>query len=344
MAQPYPRRLGQAAMILYEAGDSPEVEGRELEVAGRRIAVRARPFAGDLASLSERFDPVERRFARSRSQGGVRAGPSDPEAWRAALARHPEGPALVGPCDPAEEIWGAFRAAAEGARLNGRAVYLLDPLPEGLPCAPGRVFVALFCWTPDLPVPAERIAATVAEGIASGLLLPLIPGWTAERDTLLRLVAGARSAGSAFVAPLLPAEEGGARRAIVETRGRLEPDSVEEFFGRVHHGDWRAELRDARRLLAEACAEAGLADVPPRPIGLSEPDGNAAAAGRLEERAHALAEDEHRASRLHAAARWIDESGRDLSRIAREGNFRKVFPFDAELAREAEEALTGRDS
>ena len=51
------------------------------------------------------------------------------------------------------------------------------------------------------------------------------------------------------------------------------------------------------------------------------------------------AEDEHRASRLHAAARWIDVCERDLAPILREGNFARAFPFGPELAREAEEAL-----
>ncbi|HYR46610.1 MAG TPA: hypothetical protein VER78_06355, partial [Thermoanaerobaculia bacterium] len=59
-----------------------------------------------------------------------------------------------------------------------------------------------------------------------------------------------------------------------------------------------------------------------------------------EERADALfGRDEHRASLLHAAARWIDESGRDLAPIVAEGNFRKIFPFVEEVAREAEAAF-----
>ena len=75
------------------------------------------------------------------------------------------------------------------------------------------------------------------------------------------------------------------------------------------------------------------------PVGLRESAKNAAAAARLEERAQAAHRDEHRAALLHAAARWIDESGRDLAAIAREGNFGKVFPFGEDIAREAEDAL-----
>ena len=43
--------------------------------------------------------------------------------------------------------------------------------------------------------------------------------------------------------------------------------------------------------------------------------------------------DEHRVSLLYAAARWIDESGRDLDPVVREGNFRKVFPSAPALSR-----------
>ena len=91
----------------------------------------------------------------------------------------------------------------------------------------------------------------------------------------------------------------------------------------------------------EACAARGLALLPPRPVGLGEPAGNAAASSRLEERADSAALDEHRAARLRAAVRWIDESGRDLAAVAREGNFRRVFPFDGDVAAEAESALEG---
>jgi len=37
--------------------------------------------------------------------------------------------------------------------------------------------------------------------------------------------------------------------------------------------------------------------------------------------------------------RWIDDSRRDLAAVAREGNFRKVFPFGPDIAGEAEAAL-----
>jgi len=44
---------------------------------------------------------------------------------------------------------------------------------------------------------------------------------------------------------------------------------------------------------------------------------------------------------LRAAVRWIDERGRDLKPIVAEGNFRKIFPFGAEIAGDVERALGG---
>lgn len=328
-------------MIVFEESRLPVLRAGEFEVAGRRAAVRALPYVGDVGEPRFGFDPVERRFVARKPEGTIHVGPHEAEAWRVALARSPAGPALVGPGNAVEEIRGAYRAAAEGALLAGRAVYLLDPEPAGLPAEPGHVFVALFCWLPGQPAGVAAISGAISRGIPAGWLLPLIPGWTVEPNRLEEAVRRAIATGARFLAPILPDSGGQARRSIVEARGEAEPESAEQFFERVHHGDWEAEVGDGLRRLYDACARAGLSSVPPRPVGLSEPVGNAAAAGRLEEKARAMTHDEHRASLLHAAARWIDESGRDLARIAREGNFRKVFPFGPDLAREAEEAFTG---
>ena len=125
----------------------------------------------------------------------------------------------------------------------------------------------------------------------------------------------------------------------MEAASAASPEAAEGLFERIHHGESSDELRQADERLREACERSGLASVVPRPVGTREPAGNAAASGRLEERAREAHADEHRAALLHAGARWIDESGRDLAAIAREGNFRKVFPFGDDIAREAEDAL-----
>lgn len=326
-------------MILFERSPTPAVRSGEFEVASRRIAARAFPYAGEVGASRFRFDPVERRFLSRATEGTVLAGPHDAGAWRTALLRGPSGPVLVGPCSAGEEIHGAYLAAAEGARSSGRAVYLLDPEPFALPEKPGAVFTALFVRFPGLESSNEALAAALARGIPSGWIFPFVPGWTAEPDAVEDLVASAAAAGASFLAPLLLADDGQSRRLAVEAASGADPERAGGFFERVHHGDSREEWRQARDRLREACVRERLDFLPPRPVGLHEPAANAAAAARLEEKAQASSENEHRAALLHATARWIDEWGRDLAPIAREGNLPKVFPFGLDLAREAEEAL-----
>ena len=79
--------------------------------------------------------------------------------------------------------------------------------------------------------------------------------------------------------------------------------------------------------------------MPPRPVGRAERAGNAAAAARLEELAERVESDEPRAALLYAAIRWIDACGRDLAAVAREGNFRKIFPFAQDTGDVVEGAL-----
>jgi len=325
-------------VIVYE-GAGPNVRGGPFDLAGRRVAARAFPYGSAAGSARGRFDPIERRFLLAAAEPSVAVGPHDPETWRDALSRNLPGAVAVGAGDPAEAIHGAFRAAAEGAARGGRGVFLLDPPCIGLPEEPSEAFVALFVMLPVHPTP-EALSSSLARGFRAGVVVPLIPGWTCGASALADVLVRAETSGARFVAGVPGEEDGSARRAAVAVRELLEPDPPEDFFDRVHHGNWGAETEDARARLREACAERGLPFGVPRPVGLLEPAANAAAARRLEDRAEALfARDEHRASLLHAAARWIDESGRDLAPIVAEGNFRKIFPFVEEVAREAEAAF-----
>ena len=329
----------ESLLILFERSAAPAVRSGEFEVASRRIAARAFPYAGEVGVSRFRFDPAERRFLQRSPDGTVLAGPDEADPWRTALLRGPSGPVLVGPCSAGEEVQGAYLAAAEGARSSGRAVYLLDPEPSGLPEEPGAVFTALFVRFPGLQASREAFAAALSRGIPSGWIFPFVPGWTARPDVLEELVASAAAAGSRFLSPLPLADDGHSRRLAVEAASAAAPEGTDGLFERVHHGASARELREARDLLRAACAREGLGLFPPRPVGLHEPASNAAAAARLEEKAQESSDNEHRAALLHAAARWIDEWGRDLAPVAREGNLPKVFPFGADLAREAEEAF-----
>lgn len=327
-------------MILFERSAAPSVRSGEFEVASRRIAARAFPYVGEVGTPPFRFDPAERRFVSRSDDGIVLAGPDEGQAWRTPLLRGPSGPVLVGPCSVGDEVQGSYLAAAEGARSSGRAVYLLDPEPAGLPEDPAGVFTALFVRFPGLAASNEALEAALARGIPSGWIFPFVPGWTSCRDALEDLAARAVAAGARFLAPVPLADDGLSRRLAVEAASAAAPEGAEGFFERIHHGASPQQLREARDLLRAACAREGLDLLPPRPAGLHEPRTNALAAARLEEKAHASSENEHRAALLHAAARWIDEWGRDLAPVVREGNLPKVFPFGAELAREAEEALS----
>jgi hypothetical protein len=311
----------------------------ESEVAGRRIAARAAPFEGEAGPPRFRFDAFARSAVLRPEEGAISVGPSDSETWRLALRRPPAGPVLVGPSLPAEPVREAARAAARGALDAGRAVYLLDPDPADLPEAPDEAFVGIHCGIPDAELLA-RLRGGSARGVA-GLLLPIVPGWTGEPAFVESAVAAAAEAGARFVAGFALSGDGESRRRAVAARAVAEPGSEEKFFDRAHHGDWVGESRAALARLDEAVRRRGLEPLPPRPRGAAEHRANAEASGRLEELAEREASDEHRATLLRAAVRWLDELGRDLGPVVAEGNFRKVFPFGAEIAPEVERALSG---
>jgi hypothetical protein len=327
-------------VIVFETSAHPQARAGEEDVGGRRIAGRLLPYGVEAEGSAPLFDPLARRFARQRPETSVTVGPADAEAWRAAAARLPAGPILVGPCSIAEEVRGAYRAAAEGALLAGRAVFLLDPRPAGIPDAPtGARVVALCSFARAGRDPFPALAAARAAGLACGVLFPLIPGWTAEPSTVDSLLAAAAAAGASAATPLLPEADGESRRTIVEARTAASPDASDDFFDAIHHQEWLPRMVERLPEVWRLCAAHGLSVLPPRPIGPGEPFGNAAASARLEERAELDPLPEHRAALLRAAVRWIDESGRDLAAVAREGNFRRVFPFDGDVAAEAEAAL-----
>jgi hypothetical protein len=325
-------------MIVFLPAPAPVARPGEAEIGGRRIAGRLLPYGGEAGADPLRFDPVARRFVRRRPDATVAVGPASPEAWRKAAARLPPGPVLVGPGAVAETVRGAYRAAAEGALSAGRAVFLLDPEPDGIPDC-GADVVVLCSFAPGRASSFPRLAAAGSRGPARGVLFPLVPGWTAESDALEALLSEASAGGARFATALIPETDGESRRAIVEAKAAIEPDAAGGFFESIHHGEWAPRMLERLAELRERCAAHGLAVLPPRPVGRREPAANAAASARLEELADRPALPEHRAALLRAAVRWIDESGRDLAAVAREGNFRRVFPFDVEVAAEVEAAM-----
>ena len=330
-------------MIVYEAAPAPVARAGEAIVAGRRVAGRLFPYGADAGAAALRFDPVDHRFVFRKTDAAVAAGPCDPAAWAEALSRIPSGPVLIGPCAPAEAVRGSCRAAAEAGLEAGRPVYLLDPESAAVPPkAPGSA-VALCSWRPgraEASFPGLALARSA--GLACAAVFPLLPGWTAEPEFLEALMVAAKEGGAASVTALVPAADGEGRRGIVEARLGVEPSGGDGFFELVHHGDWFSRMADRLAEARAAAARHGLASLPPRPGGRQGLAGNASAAARLEELAERLESDEHRAALLYGAVRWIDDSRRDLAAVAREGNFRKVFPFGADIAAEAEAALRSK--
>lgn len=324
-------------MIVFESAGAPVVRAGEALVAGRRLAGRLLPYGPD--GERRRFDPVERRFVVPRPDPVVAAGPADPEPWREAVARLPSGPVLVGPSSAAEAVRGAYRAAADAALRSGRAVYLLDPEANGLPPDAGAA-VVLASWRPGRAAAAfPALESARAAGLRAAAVFPLIPGWTGEPEALEALADAARDGGATALTALVPALDGEARREIVEARSAAEPDPAERFFDLVHHGALEERLAPLAEAARAAGERRGLAPLPPRPVGRGEHPANAAASARLEERADRPGVAEHRAAQLLAAVRWIDDSPYDLAAVAREGNFRKVFPFGEEAAAAAEAAF-----
>ncbi len=327
-------------MIVFEAAGAPLVRSGEALVAGRRLAGRLMPYGPDAGAAASRFDPVERRFVSGRREGVVQAGPWRPEAWAAAISRLPAGPVLIGPGSDAEGVRGAYRAASEAAIEAGRAAYLLDPIAEGLPSGAEGSAVVLSMWRPGPPsgaFPALRAAREA--GLSAAALYPFLPGWTGEPEAVEALADAAKRDGAASLSAIAPALDGEGRRAIVEARFAEDPAAGDALFSVVHHGAWSERIGDRIAAARLAVERAGLQHLPPRPTGRGERAANAAAASRLEELAERLEADEHRAALLYGAVRWIDEAGRDLAAVSREGNFRRVFPFGDEAAGVAETAL-----
>jgi hypothetical protein len=219
------------------------------------------------------------------------------------------------------------------------AAYVLDPGPGSIAPDSGAAAVVLCCWRPGDEDAFPGLAAAREAGVRAAALVPLLPGWTADRGRLESLAARAREGGAEAMVPILPALDGDARRSLVEARASLEPAVDDRFFETVHHGDWAERLHAMRETAKAAARLHGLATTLSRPVGRFERPGNAAAAASLEEEAERRESDEHVSALLHAAVRWIDDAGRDLAAVAREGNFRKVFPFSGVVADIAEAAL-----
>ncbi|MEO8432206.1 MAG: hypothetical protein ABI592_11905 [Acidobacteriota bacterium] len=328
-------------MIVYEEGTGPVLRAAEFDLGGRRVAVRAWAYSGEIGDPFHRFDPIDRTFIVRRPSGTLHCGPGSPAAWAEAFARTPPGPAMVQGASAGETVRGSYRAAVEGAIAARRGAYLLDPppgsYPEATAAGPPEI-VVLRAWSPAGESLRGGLAEASARGVPAGVVWPVIAGWTEDPGFLLPFLEDAARGGARFALPVAPSQEAEFRRGAVEARTATAPHLAEALFDTLYHTPWEERVAESLEAARAAAARAGLATLPPRPASGVEPRVNVRAAERLEEMARD-AENDHRASLLHAAVRWIDGCGRDLSAILREGNFAKAFPFGRELARETEDAL-----
>ena len=288
-------------------------------------------------SRALRFDPLERRFLFPRDEPSARAGPVSRRTAGARPSRaFRRDPSSVGPADAgAESVWGAGRAAAEAAIESGRAVYLLDPDPEAVPPAAGDAAVILCSWRPGAP---ERAFPALERFRRRGAPLRRPVSSDSGLDRRGRSDRGSRGGGGPGRSRLADGARARGRRrgAAGHRRGRVRatsPTGADRFFEVIHHGDWPERLAGRVAAARKAASEQG----PPAPAAAARrPGSSPGATGRPRRGSRSGPSWRIRASTAarscYAAIRWIDESPRDLSAVAREGNFRKVFPFDGEVA------------
>jgi len=322
-------------MIVYGGAAPASVRRGEFHpFPGARSRCRAIPYPG---FEIDGADPWKGTYARAEEiDAGV--GPPDPALWREAIVHAGPGKVLVGTAAPAEEVYGTAAAAIAAARDLGRSVIVVEAVDA-------RTFAPA---TDDL---ARVVLWTAGPGFwtgfssrkePSGVALPLIPGWTGSESFLEEWLDEARAAGARFAVPFELAGEGASRAAIHADFARLHPPEADDFFDAIHHRDWETGVREARAFFRRAAAAVGIPGRVPAIAGSAEFAGNA----RLIEAFEVAAEtaEEPGASRFLAAARRVEDFGRDIEEVARGGNLRLLWPLESPEARIAAELLSVRSA
>ncbi|HET7453321.1 MAG TPA: hypothetical protein VFL12_11295, partial [Thermoanaerobaculia bacterium] len=300
-------RVAPAPVIVHEGSAPATVRRGEFQpFPGARARLRGLAYPG--------FDPAGadpwRGSYRRAEEASVSAGPGAPEPWIEAFDRAPAGKILIGPVPPAESVYGAAAAAVAAIRQLGRSAVLVETAerPEDdVPAGPdlARVVVWDGAGTDDGFWRGFRRGAAPA-----GVALPWIPGWTGEERFLEDFFGAARLAGAVFAAGFSLAGDGASRAAIHADYARRDPGGADAFFDAIHHRDWGIGTREARARFLEAAARAGLPPRVPPLVGAREFEANARLAEALDTEADEA--DEPRASALRAAARRVEDFGRDV--------------------------------
>ena len=321
-------------MILFSTGPAAVRRGEFAPFPGVRSRVRAIPYAGlDLPGA----DPWRGAYRKTAEENDAVAGPDSAEQWEEALAGAPAGSVLVGPVAACEPVYRAAAAALEAVRESGRGAVVVDCLCDPAALPGGRDVVRVSVWRADADEEFwARAGESRGEGRA-GVALPLIPGWTAEPEFVRDFLDRSREARLDFAAPFEIEPDGFSRSAIHADFGARFPERSDSFFDELHHRDWSDELARARPAFAEAARAAGIAARVPLPRGRRDFESNLLARGALESEADRVGEPG--ASVLRSAARRIEDFGRDLAELAREGNGRLLISPRSREWRVVEEAI-----
>jgi hypothetical protein len=320
-------------MILFSTGPAAVRRGEFAPFPGVRSRIRMVPYAGlDLSGA----DPWKGGYRRAAEEIEVAAGPDSAESWEETLFAVPPGSVLIGPIAACEKVYGAGAAAIEAARHSGRGSVVVDSFCDArdLPGGPDVVFLAVWRAGEEARL-WDRLEAR-GEGKA-GVALPLIPGWTAEPEFLRSFLARVRAARLDFAAPFEIALDGYSRSAIHADFSSRFPERSDAYFDELHHRDWSDELARARLGFAEEARAAGVPARVPLPRGRRDFEANLRAREALDAEADRSSEPE--ASVLRSAARRIEDFGRDLAELARQGNSRLLVSPGTREWRVVEEAI-----
>lgn len=323
-------------MIVFEnAGGAPCRRGEYAPLRGVSGRVRAIPYAGHEPAGA---DPWSGSYRAMGQEGRIGVASDSPAAWAEALRTAPAGTILLGPVPEAEAVYGAAAAAIEAAGSLGRGVVVIDAAVPLSACdIARRDLVAVAVWRCGEEERLWRGASARQGGLRLGVALPLLPGWTAEASFIGEFLRRCRDEGFDFAVPMEIEGDGPSRAAVHGDFSRLFPDRGMSYFDRIHHGDWPGAVREAKRRFEETAAALGVLTRVPRPRGAADFESNLRAIEGLEQEADQS--DEPRASRLRRAVRLIEDLGRDLDALAREGNGRLLFPPDSPEWRLIELAL-----
>ncbi len=322
-------------MIVYDGPGPAAVRRGEFHpFNGARSRTRAIPYPG----FDDGPDPWRGQYRRP-AEVESRPGPPGSAAWKEALANAPPGRVLVGPMTEAEPVYGAGTAAIEAAEALGHAVVAIEAAGIAGPFSfAGSAVARVVVWEPDRD--AEKLWTSFgSRGGRAGVALPLIPGWTGEETFLARFFSAAAAHGARFVVPFPVSGDGGSRAAIHADFARIHPGDADAFFDAIHHRDWEEGMRRARERFAAVAVRARLPTRVPALAGRADFAANARLIEIFETEAERV--EEPRASRLLAAARRLEDFGRDVAEIAREGNLRLLWAPDSPEGRTAAASLGG---